>query len=259
MSVRTQVLKSAEELVKSKPFDQITFAEIAKMAGVHWTAVRRHFGDKQGLRSWLAERQSDNNGTLADTRTRILEAAAKVFAEQGYATASLEKAAAEAGMTKGAVYWHFSSKQDLFLAIMERNLIQQNRQLPVQIENLLEADDPESALYAWLKSQFDCLEAGDGGPQLFLEFITSSREPEVRDKLQAMFGQSLEALGGFLAQMQQKGYIAQGLDPQSLGIMVDALMKGIVIEWLIDPVSCQLEPLLQTAAKVLWRGLAPGK
>ncbi|WP_410768900.1 TetR family transcriptional regulator [Fontibacillus sp. BL9] len=257
MSVRNQVLEAAQELAGTKPFDQITFAEVAHLAGVHWTAVRRHFGDKQGMRNWLMEKQRENQESLNDTRTRILEAAAKTFAEQGYTTTSLDKVAAEAGLTKGAVYWHFSSKQDLFLAIMERNLSQQVQQLPVQIENLLEAANPEAALTVWLQSQFDCLESGDGGSILFFEFVTSSREPEIREKLQAMYGKSLEALGAFLLQMQQKGYIAEDLDPQSLGIMVDALLKGVVIEWMIDPVRCQPGRLLQTMAKVLWQGMAP--
>lgn len=257
LTVRDQVYKAAEELVGSKPFDQITFAEIAKRAGVHWTAVRRHFGDKQGMRKWLMEHQMEQQGSLADTRTRILEAAAKVFAEQGYVQASLEKAAAEAGLTKGAVYWHFPSKQDLFLAIIERNLTQQQQQLPLDIEQLLGAEDPEAALTAWLYAQFACLENGDGGSMLFFEFVTSSREPEIRAKLQKVYGQSLEAIGDFLAQMQQQGYIAEGLNAQAVGIMVDGLIKGLLIEWLIDPVRCELKPLLETVAQVLWRGIAP--
>jgi AcrR family transcriptional regulator len=257
MSVRDKVLQAAERLAAAKPFDQITFAEIAEEAGVHWTAVRRHFGDKLGMRSWLQEKQSADSGQLTDTRTRILDAATRVFAEQGYANASLEKVAAAAGMTKGAVYWHFASKQDLFLAIIERNLSQQLRQLPGQIEQMLVNNDPEAALANWLKSQFDCLEAGEGGAMLFLEFVTSSREPEVREKLQTLYGRSIDAIGAFLTEVQRKGYMADGFDPQYVGILVDALLKGIVIEWLIDPTRCRLEPLLDNAARMLWRGLAP--
>jgi AcrR family transcriptional regulator len=53
------------------------------------------------------------------TRTRILHAAAEIFAEQGYPRTSLADIAARVGMTKGAVYFHFSDKDDLATAIVE--------------------------------------------------------------------------------------------------------------------------------------------
>lgn len=257
MNVRDKVRSAAERLAASKPFDQITFAEVARAAGVHWTAVRRHFGDKRGMRKWLQEQQAQHDGSLTDTRTRIMEAAAKTFAQQGYANASLEKVAAAAGLTKGAVYWHFSSKQDLFLAILEKSLHRQLQVLPEQIEQVLKADDPETALSLWLQSQLECLNEGETSAMLFFEFVALSREPEIREKLQAMYGKILDTVGHLLAEMQKKGMIAEGLEPGLIGLMVSALNKGILLEWLIDPARCQLQPMTETMAKALWRGLAP--
>lgn len=54
----------------------------------------------------------------AQVRTRLLAAAAEVFAERGYADAGLTEIAARAGFTKGAVYSNFSSKQELFSALL---------------------------------------------------------------------------------------------------------------------------------------------
>jgi len=263
VSVHEKIMRAAEQLAASEPFDRITFAEVAKLAGVHWTAVRRHFGGKREMREWLREKQAErHNGegaALADTRTRILEAAEKVFAEHGYGGASLEKVASAAGMTKGAVYWHFSSKQDVYLAMMERHLSRQQRQLPGQIQAILEAEDPELALRQWFQSQLDCLEEGNGNPMLFFEFVTSTREPEVREKLQTVYGTVLDAVGAFLKDMRSKGYIAAEVDPRHLGVMIDALLKGVLIEWLIDPQRCQLQPLMETMSRVLWRGIAPNR
>src|SRR4051795_6101133 len=53
------------------------------------------------------------------TRARLLEAAAAVFARRGYHVATLEDVAAEAGFTKGAVYSNFESKEALFLALVD--------------------------------------------------------------------------------------------------------------------------------------------
>jgi TetR/AcrR family acrAB operon transcriptional repressor len=53
------------------------------------------------------------------TRRQIIEAARRVFLECGVGSTSLEKIAAAAGVTRGAVYWHFKNKTDLFFAMRE--------------------------------------------------------------------------------------------------------------------------------------------
>jgi TetR/AcrR family acrAB operon transcriptional repressor len=54
------------------------------------------------------------------TRQRILDAAAKVFLEQGFSGASLQRVAEAAGFTRGAIYWHFENKKELLQALMAR-------------------------------------------------------------------------------------------------------------------------------------------
>lgn len=55
-----------------------------------------------------------------DTRNRILDAAEDVFSEKGYSQTSLNEIAQAVGMTRGAIYWHFKDKGDLFCAMCER-------------------------------------------------------------------------------------------------------------------------------------------
>src|ERR1035438_4426893 len=52
-------------------------------------------------------------------RRRLLDAALEVFAERGFASANLDQVAAAAGLTKGAIYSNFTSKDDLFFAMMK--------------------------------------------------------------------------------------------------------------------------------------------
>jgi len=56
----------------------------------------------------------------ADTRAGLVKAARRLFAERGYGAVSLDEVCARARVTKGALYHHFESKQDLFLAVYER-------------------------------------------------------------------------------------------------------------------------------------------
>lgn len=63
---------------------------------------------------WTRERR------LEHTRTLLLDAAEDVFAEKGFTTATLDDIAHAAGYTKGAIYKHFATKEDLFLAVSDR-------------------------------------------------------------------------------------------------------------------------------------------
>lgn len=74
----------------------------------------------------------------AATREALLDAAEAVFLENGVARTSLEQIARHAGMTRGAVYWHFKNKADLFRAMLERV------RMPFQ-ELIDEIGDPELA------------------------------------------------------------------------------------------------------------------
>jgi AcrR family transcriptional regulator len=64
----------------------------------------------------------DRSARRAETRARLLQAAARVYARSGFNGATLDEVAAEAGFTKGAVYDHFGSKENLLLALMEEHL-----------------------------------------------------------------------------------------------------------------------------------------
>jgi AcrR family transcriptional regulator len=73
-----------------------------------------------------------------DTRERILEAAKRIFTEQGFHETSMSSIAAEAGLGKGTLYWYFSSKEELFYVMME----QQGRIIIDTIHNICSYDLP---------------------------------------------------------------------------------------------------------------------
>jgi AcrR family transcriptional regulator len=77
-----------------------------------------------------SERQDGRRAAVRGTaRERLLDAAVEVFAERGYRAASVEEIAAAAGVTKGAVYWNFHSKDDLFHALIEERVDRRAREL----------------------------------------------------------------------------------------------------------------------------------
>src|SRR5439155_20431113 len=64
---------------------------------------------------WTRERRREQ------TRTALLDAAGEIFAQRGFGGASLDEIADAAGYTRGAIAFNFGSKEDLFLAVVERH------------------------------------------------------------------------------------------------------------------------------------------
>lgn len=86
------------------------------------------------------------------TRQKILSAAERVFYEKGVSNTTLEEVAKAAGVTRGAIYWHFANKTDLFLALHDAVPLPQEDMIAREIE--AEAADTlsiiESAMGDWL-------------------------------------------------------------------------------------------------------------
>ena len=111
-----------------------------------------------------------------DTRERILAAAGHVFARKGYQAASLDEVASAAGMTKGAIYWHFRSKSDLFFALLDYKFEQNITPVPEELRAAAAAamtGDPRQALTLLLQTAFArmradaCVLSAPTGPPVF--------------------------------------------------------------------------------------------
>ena len=72
--------------------------------------------------------------TRVEVRDRILDAASKVFAAEGFAGATIDAIGQAAGFTKGAVYSNFESKDELFLALLDREFEQRGAQIATALE-----------------------------------------------------------------------------------------------------------------------------
>jgi AcrR family transcriptional regulator len=118
--------------------------------------------------------------SVARTRARLLDAAEAVFAENGFGEASLARIADRAGYTRGAVYANFASKDDLFLAVLDRWLDQ-------DIEHLgkFTADGPSTPrTLEWLRTREGNRFADRNRFLLLTEFrLYALRNPAVAPRL----------------------------------------------------------------------------
>lgn len=115
---REAIVAAAGRLFSARGYEATTMDEIAAAAGVAKGTLYRHFAGKEALRDLLAPRLPGADMQVRDARARLVEATMDLIARQGFARTSLEEIAAAAGVSKGAIYWHFKGKDDLMAAIV---------------------------------------------------------------------------------------------------------------------------------------------
>src|ERR1700691_3429747 len=127
-----------------------------------------------------------------ETQAKILNAAEALFAEQGFEKTQLEEVAARAGYTRGAIYAHFASKEDLFLALMELRVHAKFTAARHTIEAEPDVAKRPDIFKQWLASQVSDHVWGT----LMLEFkLYALRRPESREKLQHLYDLLFNASG----------------------------------------------------------------
>lgn len=226
---------------------------MAREAGVSWPTVRRHLGGKARLRELVEAERSETTPADVDTRGRILRAASHVFARQGYNGATVDDVAAKAGLTKGAVYWHFTSKGELFLTLLEENMRRQHATLPAVVQRMAGIE----GLTAILNESFQACRNQRDWPRLLLEFSASTRDAAVLSRLREMYRIGNEIGTGATHIAQIEGRVSRDLDPRAVSLLFEALLRGLLMTWLVDPEAVDAEDLIPKLAQVLWQGLEP--
>ena len=175
------------------------------------------------------------------TRQQLLDAAEHVFLAKGVAGTSLNDIAVAAGTTRGAIYWHFKDKADLFNAMMDRVA------MPLQQVLSLEADD-EDPLSALKKALRCALRQTVTDPQTRRVFEVATHKVEYVDSLCAIRERHLHMRGLWIERFRQvllKSAAARGVRlamPATTAAQgLHALMDGLVQNWLLDPQAFDLE------------------
>ncbi|HLY42174.1 MAG TPA: helix-turn-helix domain-containing protein [Terracidiphilus sp.] len=121
---------------------------------------------------------------IQETQTRLLDAAEEVFVRDGYEAAQLDEIAARAGRSKGAVYTHFESKEDLFLALFEHR----TRTFIDGLVNGLEACTSRKQKMQAFREFYLGLAHDRSWPILTLEFkLFALRHPGSKERLRKAF------------------------------------------------------------------------
>jgi AcrR family transcriptional regulator len=163
------------------------------------------------------------------TRQDLLAAASRVFAERGYHAASLDAIAEEAGYSRGAVYYNFANKDELFLELLDQRCAERARDLREVF--IGEADDVEASGQQAQVASRHAFDAMTGDPEwraLYLEFLAhAARDPTFRRALARRTDQMRSALDEIVAERTAPIADALTIPPDQLAVVLDALGIGL--------------------------------
>jgi AcrR family transcriptional regulator len=164
-----------------------------------------------------------------ETRELLLRSAETIFVRDGYEGAELGEIAALAGRTKGAIYAHFESKEDIFLALVEQRVTRYRTQMQ---EMLVGSKNVEESLAA-LRQLCLKLTEDQAWALLFLEFkLFAIRHPESKERLRRVLDEVMpEDHEKRLAQVfGPAGKGKDGLRRSVAVPMIAALLSALAVE-----------------------------
>jgi TetR/AcrR family acrAB operon transcriptional repressor len=187
-------------------------------------------------------------------RERLLEAALAQFAQKGYGGATVDDIAAAAGVSKGAVYWHYKDKRELFRSVIAdraRKLVEHVRATAAEGPPLRRLLDIAGAVLQYYEENRDFaairvyLRIGEDG----------AVDAEADAAIRSWYRDSRVRLAELVRQGMALGEI-RPCSPEGTATALLAVLDGLVFQWIIDPDQVSLRAAHETLAQTFFRGLA---
>lgn len=196
-----------------------------------------------------------------ETRTQLLDAAEAVFSTKGVTNTSLSEIAEAAGVTRGAIYWHFRNKLDLIDALMERV------RLPLEeMREQAAAVAPDDILAQVRLNAIQVLRQSVRDPHHRAIATIILHKCEYVDDVLPLKQRHLESRGECAAEVEQRfaDAIAQGQlpgnhNPRLITMALFSYVDGLIYNWLLDPDYFDLDGNAESLIDIFFRGLRDGQ
>jgi AcrR family transcriptional regulator len=160
----------------------------------------------------------------SETRRNLLRAASRLFLRDGYVSTSLANVADEAGVTKGAVYSNFESKEDLFLALLDEPLVSTEMYAPSRL------DDGEAGDMLAAGRAFGRYAAGVRPSRRHVALFLETNAAALRsDRVRGVVAANTRAFAVELGRGLRDAFDAPDADPLTLGLIAQSLYAGLLM------------------------------
>lgn len=185
-----------------------------------------------------------------ETRSKIMESAIKLFSIRGYNDASVDDMCKDAGISKGAFYHHFKSKQALFLALLDGWL--------QAIDNAIEASKdktvPETFMQMTEAFPYIFETAGENLP-MFLEFwMQASRDEKIWQASVAPYRRYQKHFSSLIKKGVDEGSFVD-VNPELASRMIISTAMGLLLQSLLDPKGAKWEKVARESTNMLVNSL----
>lgn len=190
------------------------------------------------------------------TRESLLDAAETVFLRRGVTLATLEEIAKEAGVTRGALYWHFENKISIFRAMHERV----KQPLDIMFEQMTAGDDPLEGLRSMISYVLNLLGTDEHARNVFTILRLRSENTYCAD---SEYGAELEQkqkevyakFERIFRQIHQHHPLADGIDPTLAAIALHSFISGVFWDYLRNPQTYPITTAADTLVQAFFRGI----
>ena len=190
-----------------------------------------------------------------ERRNQILEAAMVVFARQGFEQARMDDIAQQVGLSKGALYLYFKSKDAIISAILQFFFSRAMKKL----QGFLESEEPSSVREQLLRlNQYYVGEMNwmvSMQPISFQFYAVAARQKTVRQVLKRYFKDYREVLAELIQHGIDRGEF-RPMQAEDVAIAVTALYEGLALLWMVDPDATTWEQIGERSLLLLLDGLA---
>lgn len=187
-----------------------------------------------------------------ERKNQILDAAASVFIRSGFSKARMDDIAAEAGLSKGALYWYFNSKDEIILAMMDRLFEREFADLEAlriadgtAIERMSEFTD------FLIRDLYQILELI---PIAYEYLSLSFRDNSIQQTLRQYARSYLTLLVPIIQQGIDRGEFLE-VDAHEVAIAISAIVEGTILLWVYDSETIQVEKHIRSGINLLIDGL----
>jgi AcrR family transcriptional regulator len=190
--------------------------------------------------------------TGRETEARILNAAADCFARRGYDATGVADLCATAGVSKGAFYHHFPSKQAVFMALLNRWLVILDEQLLAVTQQTSSAAEALKRIAGMSRLVF---ETASGQLPMFLEFWNqSAHDPNVWHATIAPYQRYREYFSLLIETGAAEGSLRHA-NSKTAGPALMALVIGVLLQGLMDPSGADWTAVMEQGVAALVQGM----
>jgi AcrR family transcriptional regulator len=159
---------------------------------------------------------------------KILDAAQTLFSNKGYHSTSMDDIVKESGLSKGAIYGHFSSKENLFLAVQKRKL--------ASAFNKVEFSPDDTAIEKLKKTldlffEDDCQCPRESSVMNLEIFLAAARIESSKADLERHFAEGHRFIQSIIDEGIEKGEFKKGIDSSAITAVLDATIDGLQLRW----------------------------